>query len=242
TKIVTSKVSKPGTITAKPTIFTEALDQGIKGQSYTFRLKAYGTTPITWKVSSLPKGLSLAQDTGIISGKPTATWSKNVKITATNANGSVSKSLKLTIAAAPTASNDVAAVYETVSTEQTEAESTQSSESQSHSGASVGAYVTVPESIGTQTGGYMIAALMGEISCDVAGLYDFGISLDDDTPEGWKLVYIANSDSPSEDDEIVDFYNSDGAPIKAVPADKKISVSIWLNPNRKYEPAIAVMK
>ena len=95
----------------------------------------------------------------------------------------------------------------------------------------------------TQTDGYIIAHVFDEvISVDKAGLYDFDVELDEDTPEDWTLVWVANSSEPSDDDEIADFFNSEGTPIEVVPSDKKITVSVWLNPNREYEPAIAVKK
>lgn len=55
-------------------------------------------------------------------------------------------------------------------------------------------------------------------------------------------MWLANSSEPSDDDEIADFFDSEGTPIEAVPADRKITISVWLNPDSKYEPAIAVMK
>ncbi|MBQ6002727.1 MAG: hypothetical protein IJL18_07750, partial [Synergistaceae bacterium] len=88
--------------------------------------------------------------------------------------------------------------------------------------------------------GYVIVAELGTVSRDEAGMYDFDVTLSDDVPAGAELMYIANSDLPSDDDEIAEFFDSTGNEITAVPKDRKISISIWLNPNTIYHPAIAV--
>ena len=113
----------------------------------------------------------------------------------------------------------------------------------SHSTGAKGNGTSSPElSAPTQTEGYIIAHTFETLSVDKAGLYDFDVELDEDTPEDWTLVWVANSSEPSDDDEIADFFNSEGTPIEVVPGDKKITVSVWLNPNREYDPAIAVKK
>ncbi|MBR0167714.1 MAG: hypothetical protein IJQ08_03485, partial [Synergistaceae bacterium] len=83
-------------------------------------------------------------------------------------------------------------------------------------------------------------AELGTVSRDEAGMYDFDVTLSDDVPEGAELMYVANSDTPSDDDEIAEFFDSTGNEITAIPKDRKISVSIWLNPHTIYHPAIAV--
>ena len=52
------------------------LTDGQKGTAYSFDIKASGTEPFTWAVSSgtLPQGLTLSEDTGKITGTPTE-WS-----------------------------------------------------------------------------------------------------------------------------------------------------------------------
>ena len=88
----------------------------------------------------------------------------------------------------------------------------------------------------------MIVAELGEVSRDMAGLYDFEIEMPDCIPEGSELVYISNSDEPSSDDEIAEFFDEEGNEISKVPESRKISVSIWLNPERIYRPVIAVKR
>ena len=124
-----------------------------------------------------------------------------------------------------------------------EAEWDESGTSSGTTGESVSSLPESSPSTPTQTEGYMIAYVFDEvISVDKAGMYDFDVELDEDTPEGWTLVWLANSSEPSEDDEIVDFFDSEGTPIEVVPADRKITLSIWLNPDHKYEPAIVVIR
>jgi len=88
----------------------------------------------------------------------------------------------------------------------------------------------------------LIVAELGVISSDEEGMHEFGVALPDSIPEGLELVYIANSDEPSEDDEIAEFYDDEGNEISKVPESRKITVSIWLNPERVYNPAIGIKR
>lgn len=69
-----------------PTITTTTLPNGEKGTAYSQALQASGSTPITWSVSSgstLPAGLALNAENGVLSGTPEAsgTFSFTVKVT-----------------------------------------------------------------------------------------------------------------------------------------------------------------
>ena len=89
-----------GTVNHAPTITTDSLPNGTEGTSYSQTLTATGTAPITWSIaedSSLPAGLSLGADTGVISGIPTADGTFNFTVTATNSGGSDSEQLSITI-------------------------------------------------------------------------------------------------------------------------------------------------
>ena len=76
----------------------------LTGSVYAQTLAAIGTAPIAWKVASgaLPPGLSLGSSTGVIGGTPTAPGIFTFKITATNAGGSTSEQLSLTVTTPPT--------------------------------------------------------------------------------------------------------------------------------------------
>jgi len=82
-----------------PTITTTSLPGGTVGTAYNQTLTATGDTPITWSFTgTLPAGLSLA-GTGVISGMPTTAGTSNFNVIATNAKGSDTKALTITIAA-----------------------------------------------------------------------------------------------------------------------------------------------
>ncbi len=81
-----------------PTITTTNLPNGTVSTSYNQTLAADGSTPITWSIESggtLPAGLKL--ENGVISGTPTAEGSSTFTVTATNAYGSDSKQLGISI-------------------------------------------------------------------------------------------------------------------------------------------------
>ena len=79
----------------EPSIMTTSLPVGTVGQAYTCNLNAAGTTPITWKASGLPNGLSLSGNN--ITGTPTTAGTYSVTVTATNNKGTASKTLQLVV-------------------------------------------------------------------------------------------------------------------------------------------------
>ena len=86
-----------------PTVTTETLPGGTEGEAYSQTLTAKGTAPITWGISSgtLPKGLSLNETTGEISGTPAGEETAAFTVKAVNALGEDTKELSITIAKAP---------------------------------------------------------------------------------------------------------------------------------------------
>ena len=213
---------------ALPNITTSTLKSGTVGKSYSATLKATGSGTITWSATGLPSGLSINKSNGKISGKPKVSGVFTVSVKAASTYGSKTKKFSLTISDASSTAENYTEDYSSTTTLQT---------------LSGTARVQAAPSATTQTESYFIAYVFDNvISVDKAGLYDFDVELDEETPEGWTLVWIANSDKPSDDDEIADFFDCEGAPIEVVPHDKKISVSVWFNPNCVYEPAIAAIK
>ena len=202
----------------KPRI-TTTLSPATQGQPYSAKLTATGSEPTTWKAEKLPEGLSLNGDT--ISGTTTAE----------------AKSYKVSL----TAQNPVKSVKKTVTLKIVEASDTRlpvmsKSSSNSYSFADY----ALPELTLANSDGDIVVAVLPEISVDVSRMYEFDVALSDDVPEGAELVYLANSDSPSDDDEIVEFYDDEGEPITAVPESRLITISVWLNKNTVYNPAIAI--
>ena len=81
------------------TITTDALPDGKVGVAYSQTLAADGTAPITWSISggALPDGLKLDENTGGISGEPTAEGTATFTVKAENSGGSDTKELSITI-------------------------------------------------------------------------------------------------------------------------------------------------
>jgi hypothetical protein len=69
-----------------PKITTTSLPEAEEGKFYSVTLKATGTIPITWNLitSSLPAGLSLNANTGVISGMPSKSGSYQFTVRARN--------------------------------------------------------------------------------------------------------------------------------------------------------------
>ena len=78
---------------------TDALPDGKVGEAYSQTLAADGTAPITWSISggALPDGLKLDENTGGISGEPTAEGTATFTVKAENSGGSDTKELSITI-------------------------------------------------------------------------------------------------------------------------------------------------
>ena len=83
---------------SSPVITTTSLPKGKKGVSYNQTLTATGVAPITWSLASddLPNGLTLSEN-GDISGAPTTVGTFNFTVKATNAFGSDTKALSITV-------------------------------------------------------------------------------------------------------------------------------------------------
>ena len=95
------------------TITTDTLPDGKVGEAYSQILTATGTTPIKWSISGeLPKGLTLKETTGEISGTPTADGTAKFTVTAENSVGSDTKELSITITKAPAAEYTVTVTTE----------------------------------------------------------------------------------------------------------------------------------
>jgi predicted amidohydrolase len=86
-----------------PSITTGSLPDGTQGAAYSATLAAAGgTTPYTWSIASgnLPAGLTLASDTGVISGTPAATGTSSFTAQVTDASSqTATRPFSLTIGA-----------------------------------------------------------------------------------------------------------------------------------------------
>ncbi len=90
--------------------------------------------------------------------------------------------------------------------------------------------------------GYIVAAVLPEVTVTEDGQYDLNVELAETVKEGAELKYFAfpRNAEASDDDEIVDFYDDEGAEIEAVPESHKITVAPWFNADVTYAPVIAV--
>lgn len=86
-----------------PTITTTTLPNGTVGTPYNATLAYTGGDAPTWAVTvgSLPSGLNLNSSTGAIAGAPSTAGTSSFTVTATNATGSDTQALSITINAAP---------------------------------------------------------------------------------------------------------------------------------------------
>lgn len=90
--------------------------------------------------------------------------------------------------------------------------------------------------------GYTVVAVLPEVKATADGQYEFEVELDEDAPEGAKLIWLAfpKDAEENEDDKIADFYDESGEAIEEVPAGKVIVVAPWLRADVTYQPVIAV--
>ncbi|MFM7021469.1 MAG: putative Ig domain-containing protein, partial [Flavobacteriales bacterium] len=81
---------------AAPVISSAATATGTVGTAFTYNITA-SNTPTSYNASGLPAGLSVNTTTGVISGTPTAAGSSTVTLSATNAGGTGSATLTITV-------------------------------------------------------------------------------------------------------------------------------------------------
>ena len=96
---VTGDDSRTITLTVQappPVISSAAAAGGRVGTAFSYAIVA-SNTPTAYAAANLPPGLAVNPGTGAISGTPTAAGTSTVKLTATNASGSVSQPLVIVI-------------------------------------------------------------------------------------------------------------------------------------------------
>ena len=97
--IVKSQHTGGGTLPAAPAITTTTLAAATMGKEYRQQITATGGTPITWSYSgTLPDGMTLAANTGILSGTPTQEGSFRFAVKATNSTGFSTRQMTLVVA------------------------------------------------------------------------------------------------------------------------------------------------
>ncbi|MGH8047962.1 MAG: discoidin domain-containing protein, partial [Chthoniobacterales bacterium] len=84
-----------------PVINSPLTASGAAGTPFNYQITASGS-PTSFNATGLPNGLAINTGTGAITGTPTAGGTSNISISATNANGTDTKTLVLTVSAPPT--------------------------------------------------------------------------------------------------------------------------------------------
>ena len=236
-----------------PKIITKQLPDATQGNAYSTALEATGTPAITWTAEGLPAGLSMST-AGTISGTPTESGKFSVKISAANSLKTVQKSYKLTVTASttppattsqdttPPATTSQDTTPQAVNSQQSaESKTGYAAQNVSRHGAAIRVDMNdVDVNDDVLAGEYSIVAEFGTISVDESGMYDFSVTLSDDSRTGKKLLYLAGSNEPSEDDAIAEFYDDTGEEIDCVPENGIITVSVWLKKGIIYTPFLAV--
>ena len=94
TKAQTPTINRPPQRPKRaPRISSSSMKQAFTGEEYTFTLKVAGTEKVKWACDSLPEGLSLDSETGIISGIPVSDFKGKISVTAMNEDGEKSSRL-----------------------------------------------------------------------------------------------------------------------------------------------------
>ena len=263
-----SKVFAMNVNAVLPKISPNSLKKGTYGKNYSAVIKtSKGTPPVTLLLSGdLPDGLTFDSSTGKLSGTPSETCTdRKITAIAYNMAGGVSQDYLLTINAASakvTASNSAGTATKSYTLNALSAPELAGKPSESvmeadrdftmdveeNKNTNKSAYTLPAENVLPENAvndfvvGYIIVAELPAVSVNVSGMYDFSIELGENAQAGEKLVWLANSSEPSEDDKIAEFFDESGHEIDSVPENRKVNVSVWLNAGKVYKPAIAVRR
>ena len=182
----------------------------------------------------------------LISGTaPSGAKKLKIKVTAANADGKVSKTITLETSESSSLSSNGSGDGGNENIEiQPESDSLNASNPVLET-VTLGAERSI-KSLGSKElnalEGYTVAAVMPEISTSESGMYDFEVDLAPEIGAGKELFYFAfvRNREKNDDDEIAEFFDTDGKEITETTGENEILISIWLNSGDIYAPVIAV--
>ena len=221
------------------------------GSSISMDFVASGSGKMTLTMKSV-SGFTFRQtgaNTGHLSG--TVPSGKKVKLTVTakNADGKATKKFEIQVSGNGAVSDTGALLY---GEEQAESQEDSAEILEEQAGAETGTVsfgeardsgsLTQSERDMLEREGYIVAAVLPEMSADVSGMYDLEAEISGDIPAGAEMVWLACpvDYEVSEDDEIAEFFDEDGQEITGVPESRRVSISVWLREGVTYRPVIAV--
>lgn len=214
-------------------------------KSYSLKFTASGTKAIKWTLDGdLPDGMKF--NNGSLSGKPKEAGKFTFTLTASNAVGEDEREFVLAVIDPDADTGSLPETRKEIPDVQPEEPAqTQTEDDVALTEEAVISFgherTSTPHQAEIEGEGYIIAAILPEISVDVSGMYDLEAELCEDISAGAKLYWLAYPDGEgSEDDTIAEFYDEAGAEVETVPESRKVVVSVWLNEGVKYAPVIAV--
>ncbi len=89
---------------AAPSVTSNQTASGTAGTAFSYQITA-SNSPTSFNATGLPSGLSINTTSGLISGTPTAAGTSSITLSATNAGGTGTRTLTLTVSAAPSTTN-----------------------------------------------------------------------------------------------------------------------------------------
>ncbi len=252
-KSITKKVSLKISGT-KPSFTAPSTDSitAAAGSSISMDFVASGSGKMTLYMKSA-SGFTFTQtgaNTGHLSG--TVPSGKNVKLTVTakNADGKATKKLQIQVQSGNGSIADTGALPEDEYTADTEDDTPKLHEETAESKSEAVIFgeardsgsLTQSERDVLEREGYVVAAVLPEVSVTKSGIYDLETEIYEDIPEGAVMLWLAfpEDSEGSEDDEIAEFCDEDGQEITGVPESHKVKVSVWLREGVTYRPIIAV--
>ncbi len=250
----TAKGDKPSFTSSTPASLTKSL-----GSSAEINVTVEGSPKITLSMNKV-SGFTLTQNdnySATITGTAPAKAGKvNLKITAANADGKVTKTIILyakkdtDVSEAPkvlgeTQENSEEAENTSDEISQ-ETQETEPQETPKDSGVVNFGGLRSIKSLGSKElqdlEGYTVAAVLPEITVTESDMYDFEVDLEPEIEAGKELAWFAfvKNREKNSDDEIAEFFDTDGREITKTTTEHKIIISVWLNAGDTYEPVIAV--